>query len=284
MNINIITKGVLQLEILKKLETELKLRGFSKNTLDSYILSNKLFLTWIKKQPEQVKEQDIKDYLAHLISDKGIAPSSISLKKAALKFLFDEIMGKNIVNLKTPKIPRHVPVVLTRDEVKDLIESAKAFKSRMMIQFLYSSGLRLSELINLKVDDLEIKEKIGWVRRGKGGKDRMFLLSDTIIMELEKYMLTLEENEEYLFPGRKGHISARNVQKIIGTTAKRAGLKKKVYPHMLRHCFATHLLDAGVDIRKIQELLGHANLQTTQIYTSVSKEELKKIKSPLDSL
>ena len=97
-------------------------------------------------------------------------------------------------------------------------------------------------------------------------------------------MLTLEENEEYLFPGRKGHISARNVQKIIGTTAKRAGLKKKVYPHMLRHSFATHLLDAGVDIRKIQELLGHANLQTTQIYTSVSKEELKKIKSPLDSL
>ena len=272
------------LDILEKLETELKLRGFSQHTLRAYITANKLFLEWIKKQPEQVTEQDIKSYLAHLISDKNILASSIALKKAALKFLFDEILKKNIVNLKTPKIPKHVPVVLTKDEVRQLIDSAGSHKSKVMIQFLYSSGLRLSELINLKVNDLEIKEKIGWVRKGKGSKDRIFILSDNLIKELEKYKLTLDPDEKYLFPGIKGHISSRNVQKIVEKAAERAGLKKKVYPHMLRHCFATHLLEAGVDIRKIQELLGHSNLQTTQIYTSVSKEELKKVKSPLDNL
>lgn len=275
---------MITLEILKKLETELKLRGFSPNTVKAYTIANTLFLEWIKKQPEQVTEQDVKDYLAHLISDKKMAPSSIALKKAALKFLFDEILKKDIVNLKTPKIPKQVPVVLTRDEVRKLIDSAGSYKSKVIIQFLYSSGLRLSELINIKINDLEIKEKIGWVRKGKGNKDRMFLLSETIIKELEKYMLTLDANEKYLFPGVEGHVSARNVQKIIENATGRACLRKKVHPHMLRHCFATHLLDAGVDIRKIQELLGHANLQTTQIYTSVSKEELKKVKSPLDSL
>lgn len=275
---------MINLEILKKLETELKLRGFSPNTVKAYTTANTLFLEWIKKQPEQVTEQDVKDYLGHLISDKNIVPSSIALKKAALKFLFDEILKKGIVNFKTPKIPKQVPVVLTRDEVRKLIDSAGSYKSKVIIQFLYSSGLRLSELINLKINDLEIKEKIGWVRKGKGNKDRMFLLSETIIKELEKYMLTLDANEKYLFPGVEGHVSARNVQKIIENATERACLRKKVHPHMLRHCFATHLLDAGVDIRKIQELLGHANLQTTQIYTSVSKEELKKVKSPLDSL
>lgn len=275
---------MITLEILKKLETELKLRGFSQNTLKTYITSNKLFLDWIKKQPEQVTEQDIKNYLACQISDNKISASSIALKKAALKFLFDEILKKNIVNLKTPKIPKHVPVVLTKEEVRSLIAAAGSYKSKVIIQFLYSSGLRLSELINLKVNDLEIKEKIGWVRRGKGSKDRIFLLSDTIVKELEKYMLTLEPGEKYLFPGEKGHISPRNVQKVVENASKKACLRKKVHPHMLRHCFATHLLEAGVDIRKIQELLGHANLQTTQIYTSVSKEELKKVKNPLDCL
>lgn len=276
---------MITLEILKELETEIKLRGFSQNTLRSYTAANRLFLDWIKKQPEQVTEQDVKDYLGHLLSDKGLSVSSVTLKKAALKFMFHEILKKNIIKkIKTGKIPKHVPVVLTKDEIKRLIDSAGSFKSKVIIEFLYSSGLRLSELINLKLNDLEIKEKIGWVRRGKGNKDRIFLLSDTIIKELEKYILTLDPNEKYLFPGVKGHVSSRNVQKILEGAAKRAGLKKKVHPHMLRHCFATHLLEAGVDIRKIQELLGHANLQTTQIYTSVSKEELKKVKNPLDYL
>lgn len=194
------------------------------------------------------------------------------------------MLKKKIVTMKTPKIPKHIPVVLTKDEIRKLIDSAGSYKSKVIIQFFYSSGLRLSELIKLKITDLELKEKIGWVRKGKGNKDRLFLLSENLIKELEKYISTLDINEKYLFPGQKTHISPRNVQKIVDNAARRANLTKKVHPHMLRHCFATHLLESGVDIRKIQELLGHSNLQTTQIYTSVSKEELKKVKNPLDLL
>jgi len=262
----------------------MKLRGFSDNTIKTYITVNTLFLKWVKKQPEEVLEQDIKDYLADLIS-KDMATSSIALKKAALKFLYDEVLKKSIVNLKTPKIPRKIPVILTKEEIRNLIDAASNPKSKLIIQFLYSTGLRLSELIKLKVDDLEMGERVGWVRKGKGNKDRIFILSNTLTRELDKYLLTLKEDGKYLFPNNFGnHISSRNVQLIIQRVAKKAGIKKQVHPHMIRHCFATHLLESGVDIRKIQELLGHANLQTTQIYTSISKEELKKVKSPLDNL
>ena len=117
---------------------ELKLRGFSINTIKSYIMSNNLFLKWIKKQPEDMEEDDVKNYLAHLISDKNMAASSIALKKAALKFLYDEVLKKDIVNLKTPKIPKHIPVVLTKEEIRDLIDSAGSYKTKVIIKFLYT--------------------------------------------------------------------------------------------------------------------------------------------------
>ncbi|MBI2663487.1 tyrosine-type recombinase/integrase [Candidatus Woesearchaeota archaeon] len=269
--------------MLKKLETELKLRGFSERTIGAYVLHNKKFLEYIKKTPEEVNEQDIKDYIGYLISQSN-APRSLALKKAALKFLYDEILKKEIVNFKTPKIPKNIPSVMTKEEIKKLIDSAGSYKTKMIIKFLYSSGLRLSELISLKINDLELKEKMGWVRKGKGSKDRMFILSDSIVKELTEYLTTLNKGEVYLFPGRKGLLSSRNIQKIIENAARRAGIKKKVTPHKLRHSFATHLLEAGIDIRYIQSLLGHASIATTEIYTHVSKEKIKAIKNPLDML
>ena len=149
---------------------------------------------------------------------------------------------------------------------------------------LRSSGLRLSEALNLKVSDLELEENIGWVRQGKGGKDRMFILSEALTKELKKY-IAKQKVKGYLFPNRLGkQLTPNNIQKIVSRAAKVAKINKKVSPHTLRHSFATHLLESGVGIRQIQELLGHANLQTTQIYTKVSTEELKKIQSPLDSI
>ena len=153
-----------------------------------------------------------------------------------------------------------------------------------MIKFLYSTGLRVSELTNMRLKDLSIDKKEGWVRKGKGSKDRFFKLSDLLIEDLKKYIFTLDENEEFLFHGKDKPLTTRNIQKIIGRSAKKAKLSKNVSPHKLRHSFATHLLESGVDIRIIQELLGHADLSTTQIYTHVSKEQLRKIQSPLDSL
>ena len=150
---------------------------------------------------------------------------------------------------------------------------------------MYACGFRVSELLNLKIDDLDFNEKIGYVRQSKGKKDRVFNIPIFLSKKLEKYIKNQRNlKKEYLFEGPKGRLSSRNLQKIISSSSKRIGLKKQVHCHTLRHSFATHLLENNVDIRKIQELLGHADLSTTQIYTHISTEELKKIKSPFDDL
>ena len=270
--------------MIEKLETELKLRGFSKQTLKAYLYYNRLFLRYIQKTPESILEDDIKKYIGHLLTDENYSASSVSVVKAALKFFYDEVLKKGVVNFKTPKIDKKLPIVLSKEEVRKLIDSAGTEKSKLIIKMLYSSGLRLSECINLKKGDLEFSEKIAWVRGGKGKKDRIVIFSENLIEELKKYLENKGFESEYVFSGPNGSISARNVQDIVKNASKRAGITKNVSPHTLRHCFATHLLESGVDIRKIQELLGHSNLQTTQIYTRVSKEELKKVKSPLDDI
>jgi len=267
--------------IFKKLETELKLRGFSKETIKTYLMHNRLFLNHIKKPTDKIKEQDIRDYLANLISNQNLKPRSISLKISALKFFYKEILKKDIVNLKSPKIPKSIPKVLAKKEISKLISNAKNLKSKLMIQILYSSGLRVSELVTLKLEDLDLEKNEGWVRSGKGSKDRFFILSNKIIPLIKKHISTLDKEEKYVFPGKNGHLTTRDVQKIIQNAAAKS--KLKATPHTLRHSFATHLLDEGTDIRLIQELLGHSDLSTTQIYTHVSKEQLKKIKSPLDT-
>jgi len=266
---------------LQKLETELKLRGFSQRTIEAYLYWNRKFLEWCKKNEEYVIEDDIKNYISNKLST--VSPKTVVLIKAALKFYYDEVLKKNIVNIKTPKTSRSLPTVLTRDEVRKLLSSVKNEKHKLIVTLLYSSGLRLNELINLKVGDLELEEKVGWVRSGKGAKDRIFLLSEKIIPDLKKHLRGVKE-DEFVFQGWNGRISARAVQKIIGQAAKRAGINKNVHVHTLRHSFATHLLESGEDIRKIQELLGHSNLNTTQLYTHVTAEQLKKVKNPLDSL
>lgn len=267
--------------MLDTLSSELKLRGFSQETVKAYLFHNKKFLEFINKPAEEVNEEDVKSYLAHLISDKKLAASSVALARSALTFYYNEILGKAI-SIKTPKIPKKIPTVLTKEEVRKLMTATKSAKHRLLIELLYSSGLRLSECTNLKIEDLELEDRIGWVRSGKGGKDRMIILSDRVITSIKNAVGTMKTG--FIFEGRNGQLTGRAVQKALAKSAERAKIRKKVHPHTLRHSFATHLLEAGTDIRKIQVLLGHSNLSTTQIYTSVSSTELKKVKSPLDDL
>jgi integrase/recombinase XerD len=267
-------------EFLKRLEAELKLRAFSQNTVDAYMLWNEKFLTFVSKNPNDVVEDDIKNFIAQKMS-KGLSPKSVILIKAALKFFYDGILQKNIVNIKSPKISQKLPTVLNKEETKKLIEATENKTHKLMVMFLYSSGIRLSELVNLKISDLELEQSMGWVRSGKGAKDRPFILSKNLSEEL-KVFTDKKTRDEFVFPGRNGRMTPRNVQKIVAASAKKAGIAKQVHPHTLRHSLATHLLEDGTDIRKIQILLGHSNLSTTQIYTHVSMEELKKIKNPLD--
>ncbi|MEK6967087.1 MAG: site-specific tyrosine recombinase/integron integrase [Nanoarchaeota archaeon] len=270
--------------MLEDLETELQLRGVSEHTAKAYLSHNARFLKWIKKEPKDISEDDVKRFIGSLIK-KRLSQNTIALIKAALKFYYGEILNKNVVHFKTAKISKKLPTVLSKDEVKNLINSAKNGKSKLMLKMLYSSGLRVSELVHLKHEDLESKEKIGWVRSGKGRKDRLLILSDSLIAELASFVSQKKAPSGHIFINSSGlPLTPRNVQKMVKRTALKAGISKRVTPHTLRHSFATHLLENGTDIRKIQELLGHSNLQTTQIYTKVSTEELKKVRSPLDTL
>src|SRR3989338_1586546 len=233
---------------MKQLLTELKLRGFSPRTIETYLYQNQKFLEFINKKAESVEEADIKEYLGYLLADKKMTATSVALGKAALKFYYDEILKKNIVTLKTPKLLRKLPEVLTKEETRKLLDVLTHTKSRIIVKLLYSSGIRLSECLHLNVDDLELGNKMGWVRSGKGAKDRMFILSEDVSTEILHYVNALNRRSGYLFQGSDDEpLSARNVQKIVKKAAQKAGIQKQITPHKLRHSFATHLLEPGTD-------------------------------------
>jgi len=272
-------KEKIEFSELKKLETELRLRRKSEKTIKNYLFFNQKFLEFVKKPVESINVDDIKAYLASL--DK-LSTATLSLAIASLRFFYEKILKQNVFKeIEIPKKEQKLPSVLTKDEVKKLIDAAETNKSKMIISFLYSSGLRVSEIVNLKMADLNLADKTGWVRQGKGKKDRVFILSDKLIDQLKLYQAKYP-TYTYLL-SKDEPLTTRNIQKIVKHAASKMGLNKKITPHTLRHSFATHLLEAGTDIRFIQVLLGHSNLSTTQIYTHVSTDELKKIKSPLDT-
>ena len=271
--------------MLEKLETELKIRGFSKRTVDAYLYYNKKFLEFVNKDPNDVVESDAKRYIAYLMSDLKYKPGSVNLALSSVKFFYNEILRNSAFNaVKAPKSEKKLPTVLTKDEIRKMIDAVKNPKHRLLIEFMYSSGLRVSECVSLKIDDLDLNEKMGKVKHGKGNKERYIILSDTLMRHLSEYVKTKRDESAYIFSIKGRPITARQAQKVVKEAAKKAGIKKRVFCHALRSSFATHLLEAGTDIRVIQELLGHADLSTTQIYTKVSTQQLKKVKSPLDSL
>jgi len=267
-------------EDIQKLETELKLRGFSPLTVRNYTFFVNKFLKETNKSSNHLTDDDVKLYLSNLFETKS--KNTIMLAAASLRFFFKEILKKDVTGVKIPKKDKHLPEVLTKEEVKSLIENAETKKSKLMISLLYSSGLRVSEIVNLKPGDINFNENLGRVKKGKGGKDRVFTISNQLSKEIQNYLKKREYNS-YLFSKDKP-LSTRNVQKIVKNLRIKTGISKKITPHTLRHSFATHLLESGVDIRKIQVLLGHSSLSTTQVYTHVSTDEIKKIKNPLDGL
>jgi site-specific recombinase XerD len=266
--------------ILQQLHAELQLRGFSPNTIRNYMSVNEDFLTQVNKEVTQIETTDVKLYLSQLILNKKAAASTVALARSAILFLFSEVLDQPLKSIKTPKIPRKLPVVASKEELTTLFNQLP-LKSKLLVQLIYAAGLRVSEVVALKVGDLELAAGHGWVRDGKGGKDRMIIIPDHLGNEIKKYLAKRKISSGYVFPGRQGdQMSTRNVQKIIKEAVSRAKLSKSLSPHKLRHSFATHLLESGNDVRIIQELLGHANLQTTQIYTHVTKTTLQNIQSP----
>jgi len=264
---------------LEALKAELKLRGFSPLTLRNYSFFVDKFLQKTGKNSEDLKQEDVKIYLSGLFDSKS--KNTVMLAAAALKFFYIEVLKKEFEQIRMPKKDNPLPEVLTKDEVKKLIGATDTVKSRLIISLLYSTGLRVSELVNLKLEDINLAEKTGWVRRGKGAKDRLFMMSEPLCRDIEEFV----KNKGHIFVfSKEKPLTTRNIQKIIKNARVRAGLNKRVTPHTLRHSFATHLLEQGTDIRVIQTILGHSSLSTTQVYTHVSSEQIKKIKNPFDNL
>lgn len=269
-------------EINLKLTNELRLRGYSPATIKSYRFFLNDFLLYTKKLPDNCENEDVKRYLISLI-DMNYERETVRLSMAALKFYFKNVLDRflDLDSIPLPKRRHKLPKVLSFEDIKTMIEITDNLKHRLLIQFAYSSGLRVSELIHLNVNDLNVSDFTIRVNQGKGNKDRLTIFAQSLKDDLLKYLCEKKESK-YLFPGAKGHLTIKSVQLILERAAKNAGLNRKVTPHMLRHSFATHLLEQGTDIRYIQKLLGHSRLETTQIYTKVADTFLKKIKSPLD--
>jgi len=270
---------------ISEFRTELKLRGFSVHTQKMYVLYFKQFLEFIESETilfNEINENVLKLFLASKL-EGGISPRTLGLVKASLLFYFND-MKKMSFEIKTPKFQKKTPTVLTKEEVKEIFEKITNFKHKLMLQLYYASGLRLSEVINLRVKDIEFSQNSLWVRDGKGGKDRITILPQFLSKELEEYCVNSgRDKNDFIFVNKQGNpFSSRMIQKILEQVKPKLSFHKDVHIHTLRHSFATHLLEAGEDIRMIQELLGHADLSTTQIYTKVANEQLRRIKSPLE--
>ncbi len=271
-------------KLIEKLKTELQIRGFSEKTIKAYVFHNQRFLNFIKKEPDEISGDDVKSYMAYLMAEKKQKPSSVNLVLSALKFMYQEIMKKRIFDdIKSPKNEKKLPTVLTRNEIERMIKAVKNPKHKLLIEFMYSSGLRVSECVSIKIEDLNLQEKMGLIKSGKGKKDRNIILSRKLVSDLTDYLANRSDDNPYVFPVKDKHISVRQAQKIVHDAAKKAGIQKRVFCHALRSSFATHLLENGTDIRIIQELLGHSNIQTTEHYTKVSRAQLKKVISPFDT-
>ena len=264
--------------LLLKLRRELEIRNFSRKTISGYLYSVERFLDYSKNKG--LNQNTVKDYVINNLKKKN--PSSVSKDLFAIKFFFSNVLKENL-NLPNPKRNKTLPEILTIEEIKRLIESTSNIKHKLIIKLLYGCGLRVSEIVNLKKEDVNFIEDIIHIKLAKGKKDRFVKVPNSIKKDLENFSEI--SSEKYLFESnRGGKLTKDTIQKIVKNSAKKSEIKKRVYPHLLRHSFATHLLEQGTDLRIIQKLLGHSDIKTTQIYTQISQASIKNIKSPLDNL
>lgn len=273
--------------ILSTFEQKLTIANYSNQTIKNYISALLLFLDFISaKKVNEVSDQLIEEYLFYCKTKKHYSFSSMKQVIASIRFLYLNVLEKPIpkaLNIKIKK-PDTLPVVLSREEVKKLITVTSNLKHKVIMLLIYSAGLRLGELLNLRIGDIDSGRMKIHIRQAKGKKDRYVVLSEKLLPLLREYYGKYQPRD-YLIEGVKGgRYSEKSVQSIMKQALKKAGIRKKATVHTLRHSFATHLLDDGLDIRFIQELLGHVRLETTRVYTHVSTRSANKIKSPLDGL
>ncbi|MAB48154.1 MAG: recombinase [Flavobacteriaceae bacterium] len=262
---------------------KLELKRYSFNTVKNYISSFESFINHFKeKELNEINEMDIRTYLQSLIQ-KGLSNSQVNLTINSIKFYYETVLGmpNRFYSIERPRKKKSLPEVLSKKEVLRIIDCTSNLKHRCIVGLLYSSGLRRSELLNLKIKDIDSKRMVVVVKDAKGNKDRVTVLSPKLLKNLQEYYKEYRP-ETYLFEGQKGgKYSVSSVLNIVKSASQKAGIYKKVTPHVLRHSFATHLLENGTDLRHIQLLLGHSSTKTTEIYTHVANSSFSDIKDLL---
>jgi site-specific recombinase XerD len=268
-----------------KLDTELRSRKYSPRTRKSYIMFNRMLCRILQKTPDEIQPYDVTQFLAKLEHDKEYCASSMNLAVSAIKFFFKNVLKNDtITDHHRPHNDKRLPVVLSKDEIAKMLSHEKNPKHRLLLMLVYSSGLRVSEVVALKREHIDISRKVIYIRLGKGRKDRSTVLAEKAAAFVEEYC-EFYGIQTWLFPGQRPNrpLTIRSAQHIFDKALRCAEIPKKISIHSLRHTFATHLLESGTDIRYIQTLLGHANLRTTERYTHVARRNVLSIKSPLDS-
>jgi integrase/recombinase XerD len=273
----------------KMMLEELQRRNYSQNTTRSYLQIVRDFARHFKRPPDQLGPDEIRQYQVHLIQERKMGVRTVGHCTAALRFFFVKTLKRHypVEEVPYPKQPRRLPIVLSQEEAVALINSAKNLYHRAMLTTLYSTGMRRAELCKLKVEDIDSKRMILHIRQGKGGKDRDVPLSPVLLETLREYWRWMRPRT-YLFPGT---VNGRRADKPITSkviweacveAARNAGISKRVSPHLLRHSFATHLMENGADLPTVQMLLGHTDLKPTSIYLHLSERHLKAAGTPLD--
>jgi site-specific recombinase XerD len=271
---------------------ELPRRNYASETIRGYILSVKQFAEYFGKSPAKMGAEEIRRFQLYLLREKKLAPATVEMRISALRFLYKKTLKRRDLaydDLIFPKTPRKLPLVLSQEEVKRLIEAAPNLQYRTLLMLLYGTGLRRAEVSLLKVSDIDSERRVIHVRQGKGSRDRDVPLTAKLLEALRQYW-RWKKPKVYLFPSTPGHrgveqpISGETVWYACHRAAVKAGIQKPIGPHTLRHSFATHLLEAGADLRTIQVLLGHQKLKDTIVYLHLSQRHLHAAVNPLEQM
>ena len=276
----------------KMMLEDLQRRNYAETTINSYLRTVEEFSRRFNCSPDRLGPRHIREYQAELFQKRKLSPNTVAQRLAALRFFYTKTLKKawSIEETPYPRKTLHLPTILSQEEVARLIDAARLPLHRILLMALYATGLRRAELTRLKVSDVDSKRMVIHVQGGKGRRDRDVLLSPKLLEALREHWRGLQRKPSaWLFPGNRWHtadapIDTKVVWNACKEAAQRAGLQKDVHPHTLRHCFATHLLEAGADLRTIQILLGHRDLKETTIYLHLSQRHLHATASPLDSL
>lgn len=271
--------------IRDRMIAELEMRGMSLATRRSYLTCCRLFVAHFMKSPEQLSSEDVRTFLLYMTRDRKVGPATVHVYLSALQFLYRYVLRRPEVidDIPFPRVPRTLPDVLSREEVMELLGAVRSLKLRTILTTAYAAGLRISEALRLRVEDVDSARMVLHIRGAKQGKDRLVILSPRLLAMLRAYWATERPHGRLLFPGRLGrpvHIDV--LRRAFRATVDALGLTKRVTLHSLRHGFATHLLEDGTDIRVIQALLGHASPLTTAHYAQVSTRNFQTVISPYD--